>query len=280
MQISKQRLLHEVSEKLRARELFHAVILEGDDAEETAIEIAAACVCTMENKPCGVCAACKKAFARAHADIHISKGTGAAGSFHVAEIRYIRADAYVKPNEAERKVYILLHAEDMNESAQNALLKVLEEPPQDILFILVCENSKLLLPTILSRAVFYDLGTRQKSETTEESQNLCEEIIEALVSKSEMQLLALSAQVISQRDLFAQLLKDLAYIFYRACVAIVCEKELQGAGGKLSNVLTFDRANKLYNLTAQTSEKIEKNANHALLVTAYFSAVYAARYGI
>jgi len=280
MQITKDNLLREVTNRLRAGKLFHAIVLEGDEAENTAIEISAACVCFSEEKPCRQCLACKKALSLSHADIHISRGTGASKSIPVDEIRFIRDDAYIKPNEADRKVYILLGAENMNESAQNALLKVLEEPVQDILFILVCEKAQMLLPTIISRCVVYDLGNDEEIKTDEKTEIICEEIIEALTSKTEMDLVSLSAKLISDKDLFLNVLKNLEYIFYRTCISLSCSKMLEGASEKLCNVLTFMRASKLYDITVQTKEKIYKNANHALLVTTYFSLIYSARYGL
>ena len=279
MQITKAELLREVVKRLRAGKLFHAIVLEGDEAEKTAIEISAACVCSSQEKPCGECLPCKKAFAKSHPDIHISVPVGASKAIPIEEIRFIREDTYIKPNEADRKVYILLSADRMNESAQNALLKALEEPIQDILFILVCEKSTSLLPTILSRSFVYDLGTHEE-EPNEEADLLSEEIINALALKNEMELLTLSSKLISDKELFAAVLKNLEYAFYRVCVSISVSKILEGTSEKLCNVLTFARASKLYDITADTKDKLNKNANHALLVTSYFSRIYSARYGL
>ena len=278
MQITKDELLREVLKRLRAGKLFHAIVLEGDEAENTAIEISATCVCSSEEKPCGVCSPCKKVFAKSHPDVHISAPAGATKSIPTEEIRFIRDDSYIKPNEADKKVYILPGADRMNENAQNALLKVLEEPVQDILFVLVCEKSTSLLPTIISRCVVYDLGKKEVPD--EEAESLCNEIINALSSKSEMELLSLSSKLISDKELFEAVLKNLEYAFYRVCVSISVSKILSGASEKLCNVLTFARASRLYDVTADTKEKLNRNANHALLVTAYFSRMYSARYGL
>lgn len=279
MQITKDELLREVLKRLCAGKLFHAIVLEGDEAENTAIEISAACVCSSEEKPCGVCSPCKKAFARSHPDIHISTGVGVTKSISTEEVRYIRDDTYIKPNEADKKVYILLGADKMNENAQNALLKALEEPVQDILFILVCEKSSSLLSTILSRCIVYDLG-KNKEESNEEAEKLSEEIVNALSLRSEMELLALSSKLVSDKELFDAVLKNLEYAFYRTCVSLSVSKILDGTPEKLCNVLTFARANKLYDITIDTKEKLSRNANLALLVTAFFSRIYSARYGL
>ena len=66
-------------------------------------------------------------------------------------VRSIAAGAVVVPNEGRRKVYIIEDADTMNTQAQNALLKLLEEPPESVAFILCAANPALLLPTVRSR---------------------------------------------------------------------------------------------------------------------------------
>ena len=88
-----------------------------------------------------------------HPDITEVGGDGAARSFHIDAVRAVRDSAYVLPNEAPRRVILLVGAHNMTEQAQNALLKILEEPPAHVAFILTCENRAQLLPTVLSRSV-------------------------------------------------------------------------------------------------------------------------------
>ena len=85
-------------------------------------------------------------------------GEGPSSSFPVETVREIRSSAYILPNEAEYKVVILSGADETSTGAQNALLKILEEPPPHLLFILTCENRFKLLPTIQSRVVGVALG--------------------------------------------------------------------------------------------------------------------------
>lgn len=59
----------------------------------------------------------------------------------------------VRPYEAEYKIYAILHAEAMNQQAQNAILKTLEEPPQYVVILLLTANRNVFLPTILSRVI-------------------------------------------------------------------------------------------------------------------------------
>lgn len=76
----------------------------------------------------------------------------------IAPIRLLRQDAYIRPNQARRKVYLLSRADRMNENAQNALLKLLEEGPSYAAFLLLTDNPMGLLATIRSRCVRYDLS--------------------------------------------------------------------------------------------------------------------------
>ncbi|MBQ4257376.1 MAG: ATP-binding protein [Clostridia bacterium] len=282
MRIEREALLREISDRLRAGTLPHAMILEGSGAEETAVRISGACVCTEQegDKPCMRCSACKKALARIHPDIHIASGSGSARSFHVDEIRFIREDAYVRPNEAARKVYLFLRAEDMTESAQNALLKLLEEPPQEILFILVCENAKALLPTVLSRVQLYDLGRADAEEEDQSVLSDCAAITGALTGSNEMDFLALSAPMIADRERFSKTLSALSEVFFDASRASACGESGEGPAAGLCTALPLSRILKLFEISRDTREKLDANANLALLVTSYFSALYAARFGL
>lgn len=134
----------------------HAYLFEGAEglgkhAAAGLLAMAMACY-HPENAPCGTCDACVQAKSGSNPDIiHIN----AAGkkSVSVEIIREIAADAYVKPFEAAKKVYIIDQADMMTEQAQNAFLKLLEEPPAYAVFILVAENASMLLQTILSRCM-------------------------------------------------------------------------------------------------------------------------------
>ncbi|MEE1281349.1 MAG: ATP-binding protein, partial [Acutalibacteraceae bacterium] len=98
-------------------------------------------VCKESNKPCNACSQCKKVETENHPDIYTAQLAGKTEVVNVDEIRKICNDAYIKPNEATTKVYIIPNADKMQIQAQNAFLKVLEEPPQNILFILCCTSA-------------------------------------------------------------------------------------------------------------------------------------------
>ncbi len=145
----------------------HACLISApvrEQALKKARELAAAAVCGGEGKkPCGRCRDCRKAAAGVHPDIiAIRRLTDEKGRLKqnivVDQIRELSADAVVLPNEAARKVYILEEAELMNGPAQNAALKLLEEPPEWTVFLLCTENAMLLLPTVRSRCALYSIA--------------------------------------------------------------------------------------------------------------------------
>ena len=147
----------------------HALLLEGPAGSgkrmlAALLAKAAVCVAPAGEKPCGACSGCLKAAAGAHPDIRTEGGDGAARSFHIDTVRELRDSAYVLPNEAPRRVMILAEAQGMTEQAQNALLKILEEPPAHAVFLLTCENRASMLPTILSRVQCVSLGPVPEEE--------------------------------------------------------------------------------------------------------------------
>lgn len=132
----------------------HALLLEGPEGSGRrtfAREIAAALFCRGEHKPCGSCSQCRKVLEQNHPDVEYYGGDGSRRSFHIDTIRKLRQNAWLLPGEAPCRVCVLCGAENMTDQAQNALLKILEEPPEHTVFILTAENRAMLLPTILSR---------------------------------------------------------------------------------------------------------------------------------
>ena len=152
--------------------LSHAYLITAASRQESleaARTIAAAAVCTGLKPPCGQCRACRKAAADIHPDIiTVARDTDDRGRLRrdigVEQIRRLSADAIVLPNEAERKVYIIDQADAMNPSAQNAALKLLEEPPRGVVFLLCATNAALLLPTVRSRCAEINLNGQADSE--------------------------------------------------------------------------------------------------------------------
>ena len=149
-----QKLKDQLSRQEGGRGLHHAYILSGpagSGRHTLAWQLAAAMLCRGERRPCGVCSQCKKVLGRIHPDVTLVQGPGEGKPVTVDQVRSVRADAFIRPNEGERKVYILERADQMNSSAQNAMLKLLEEGPDYAVFLLLAESAGGLLQTVRSR---------------------------------------------------------------------------------------------------------------------------------
>ena len=136
--------------------LGHAYLISGLDADkrrELALLMAGSLLCGSGGEgPCHTCAACGKVQRGIHPDV-LRIGREDKKEIPVAAIRQIVEEAPILPNEAEHKVYLVEEADALNLSAQNAFLKVLEEPPGFVTFLLLAENPLALLPTVRSRCV-------------------------------------------------------------------------------------------------------------------------------
>lgn len=139
----------------------HAIILEGEEGigkKTLAREIALNLFCRGgEEIPCRKCPQCSKVMKQIHPDIYEYSAPGTPKSFSIKTVREIRDDVIVRPNEADYKIYILGNCQSMTTEAQNALLKVLEEPPSYVIFILTVTTKSAMLETILSRCVVISL---------------------------------------------------------------------------------------------------------------------------
>ena len=99
---------------------------------------------------CGACDACGRIMRKKHPDVHYYAPAGVNG-YLVEQVREIVADTALAPIMASKKVYILDRVDLLGTSAANAFLKTLEEPPADVVLILLGRTRESVLPTILSR---------------------------------------------------------------------------------------------------------------------------------
>lgn len=165
--LGNEQLKSRLSAAFRQDRISHSFLItgpEGSGKHTLARILAAAMQCTEgENRPCGVCKQCRKVFADVHPDVITVDDTEHKG-VAVSVVRDARDDLYVKPNEGRRKVYLFPRAKDLNTAGQNALLKVMEEPPAYGAYLLLAENAQQLLPTVRSRCV--ELTLKPLSEDT------------------------------------------------------------------------------------------------------------------
>lgn len=145
----------------------HAYLLcgpKGSGKRTLAQILAAAFQCASDAAvPCGHCNQCRKVLSGIHPDV-ITVDDPEKKILPVDLIREARTDAFLRPNEGKRKIYVIPRAQDMNENGQNALLKLIEEPPPYGVFLLLTENAGRMLPTIRSRCAELRLEPVAKQE--------------------------------------------------------------------------------------------------------------------
>ena len=131
----------------------HALIFSGNgDRTAAARYTAAAMECTGRDKPCLACPACRKAMQDIHPDVTFVRDAEHK-ELSVDTVRAMRADAFIRPNEGVRKIYIFEDCAILTEKDQNVLLKLVEEGPAYAAFFFCAENPAVLLQTIRSRCV-------------------------------------------------------------------------------------------------------------------------------
>ena len=123
---------------------------QGSGKHTLAQLLAAAILCRETDRPCLRCHNCRRVLSGAHPD-YITVDDPEKKTVPVKLVRQARADMFIQPNESDHKIYLFPRAQDMEPPSQNALLKVLEEPPSYGVFILLCDNPESLLPTVRSR---------------------------------------------------------------------------------------------------------------------------------
>ena len=164
-----------IREAARRGALSHALLFSGPGDRLAAARYAAAAMeCRGTEKPCGVCPACRKVFSDIHPDV-VSVQDSEHKNIAVDVIRDVRADAYIRPNEGERKVYLFPDCALLTEQDQNVLLKVVEEGPPYAAFLFCAENVSQVLPTLRSRCVELKLPPAEEDsgESSAAGEELC-----------------------------------------------------------------------------------------------------------
>ncbi len=139
----------------------HALLLEGEAGlgkTHFARLIACAAFCKGAEKFCGTCRSCRLIMEDSHPDVRVISPDTPEKPYSVSALRELILSCYVLPNDGEKKIYILRNIHEMSEQAQNTLLKIIEEPPAHVIFVLTCQSRARILPTILSRVIALTLS--------------------------------------------------------------------------------------------------------------------------
>ena len=196
--------------------LSHALLFTGGGDKTGLARYAAAAMECMaaQGQPCGVCPACRKVLEDIHPDV-ITVRDPEHKNIAVDVVRAIRSDAYIRPNEGQRKVYIFPDCALLTEQDQNVLLKIVEEGPPYAAFLFCAENPSQVLRTLRSRCVEIKLrpGSEEDGEPSEAAEALCRAIgsrrrgavaeLAVRLEKKKLDREALSAMLERSRAAFA-----------------------------------------------------------------------------
>lgn len=257
--------------------LSHAVLLTGGtekERKELSLHIAQALLCENSEKPCLKCTSCKKIKSGIHPDVTIISGeAGKLRSIKIDTIRSIRNQAYIVPNESPFQIFIILEASGMGEEAQNALLKILEEPPATARFILASRSRDDFRQTILSRvtpfAISEDSGLAAGEKENPKAVAAAKEILTALASKNEYKIIVSSGALEKDKKTYKAALEKMLLMLRNAVVANFSDIQTDedGIENRLSAVFS---PKELLHMQTQIKELLadaDKNANDNLLLT-------------
>lgn len=274
-----------LSALLKANRFPHAILIECADEEAGASAARfAAKMLVCENRdsaPCGICAACKKVQSGSHPDISEYIGGNSPRSFKVDWVREAIRSAYIIPNEAQSKVFVFLKTQTMSDSAQNAVLKVLEEPPSYVKFILVCNSKTNMLETILSRCVVFSLDSDcEGSGLPEKTENAVREMVSAITAPEEYSLIKQAGTFEKDKDLLREVISELIKVFRDAAFIKGGGKpslcHVPDAAEKAAASLTMPSVLKVMDALYDIESAMARNINYNLLLTAMCARLRAA----
>lgn len=269
---------NEISSAFDSGSFPHAVLITGGtpkDRKALALHLAAALECETPGKePCMKCSQCIKAKDGAHPDIIITEGNEKKHSISMDNVKSIRSDAYILPNEGRYEVFVILESSAMAEDAQNALLKVLEEPPKHVRFILTSQSKDDLLETILSRVTNYQIGEADSfSPQLKESKKGIEASLkaaQAIADKNEYRLLLSTASLVKDKNALRTFYFHLSLILRDA---LTYSEDIQKASGNekeaslIAHRFTKPQIMKMTDTLTELSSDIDKNLNETLMLT-------------
>jgi len=267
-------------------------------------------------KPCGECRACRNLNSKVHPDVIFPEKSGKLGGYSVSTAKSVCSDAYVKPNNSDKKIYIFSDCHAMDVRTQNTLLKIIEEPPEHVHFIFTSESKNDFLPTIISRCSSFAVSEcsedecssalKEREYTDEQiktaikcfhgnigrcidyledenlhnSVELTKSLVNSIISKDEYSLMLSLTSLGSDRKSIKTALTLLDKQIRDSAALLSGNNDKTGCypegAYRLADILTVSQAIKMHNAVSKAWAGIESNASALLVLMALCAEISAA----
>ena len=266
-----------------------SVLLSGGSSalrETCARELAMAALCASPlpgtQTPCGECHCCRKVLSGTHPDLTRVVPTEGRKTVSKNDLEsQVLEPLYKSPTESDNKVFLFPEADTLSPILQNTLLKSIEEPPEDAMFLFLCETRESLLPTVISRLTEYPLGDVFSAVGREKDENVTEiarGLAAALAKEDEFGLMLKTAPMAKNRTLMAQVAAKLTEIVRDALIEHSGAAMLSGCDREAMLLsVSYDPAAliRIKDAMDRIAANAASNANENLLITLFSSSLAA-----
>jgi DNA polymerase III gamma/tau subunit len=213
---------------------------------------------------CDECINCLKINKNVHSDVSVYP-KNLSSVLKTEDVNLIVNDSFVVPLESNYKIYILNNFQLATESAQNKLLKTLEEPSKHVIFIINTTNLNSILKTIVSRCKTIYVANNDNFNAID-IEKLCYDIFNNMSGSSEVlfysnKVVETSTNINDFLNKLNELICDLIKIKSQVDIKYLINANSLNELSNLSKVLTISCLNELYNEVLLTISQIEANCN-------------------
>lgn len=251
---------------LHKNKLSHAYLFCGQGAREQALLLAMAVNCRQatDGEPCKICNCCQRIRDGNFADLVIIEPDN--NHIRIEQLKKMQAQANLRSYEGGSKVFIIDEADKMKDEAANSLLKILEEPPEDTIFILCARQVQGILPTIISRCQYHSFGPAADFVLDEdlltELKPQAEEFFLALPQISLANILIFSQQWHQERQTF---------VHFLSLILRLLHDNVKYANGPFLPAVALEAA--LF--SERAINLLQKNINQRLLADVFFIRLWS-----
>lgn len=240
--------------QMASGQLSHAYIFRGGDSMDQALSLAANLNChyAQHGRPCGHCSVCRNILAGTYPDCHIIEPDK--GTHRLEGMKAVSVQAGLSSLDDGWQVFIISQAEKMTVEAANNLLKLLEEPPEHTLFVLLTDQPEQLLPTVLSRCQLFIFNNDSPTIDSEHPATMAAlELIQSLPKMHIYEVLLKAREQDKRENQYGELL-GMLYVLRDAAV------------GKITLPMSYAAILRSATMLESSLELINNNVNTKLLM--------------